>query len=360
MSLPIRTIVEDVQAVCSYLATKPTGSTVKDAKAVLDPKHLDGRKLSALKFWGLIEHDEDRLKITEAGRNLLRQSGANRTQVLRGVIAGIPPYRAIIERAAHRNEDSLSATEVGAHWHDHFPTEASGNDKILNDQAVCFFHLAAAADLGSIVVGRKGAPTRFAFDANAVSQFVQSAAGLPAPSSGEPSTHIEDAKHEEPAAPLIPTTLPDTPPTRALGQGIFVAHGKNKKPLEQLKQILDQFKIPYKVAVDEPNLGRPIGSKIRDIMQACNCAILIFTADEEFQDKKGNVIWRPSENVIYELGAAGYLYDSRIVIMKEDDVVFPSNFRDLGHISFAKDQLDAKSMDVLKELIGFGIVKVST
>jgi predicted nucleotide-binding protein len=145
-----------------------------------------------------------------------------------------------------------------------------------------------------------------------------------------------------------------------LGQGIFVAHGKNKKPLEQLKQTLDQFKIPYKVAVDEPNLGRPIGSKIRDIMQACNCAILIFTADEEFQDKKGNVTWRPSENVIYELGAAGYLYDNKIVIMKEDDVVFPSNFRDLGHISFAKDQLDAKSMDVLKELIGFGIVKVST
>ena len=37
-----------------------------------------------------------------------------------------------------------------------------------------------------------------------------------------------------------------TPPKKELGQAIFVAHGKNKKPLDQLKRILDQFRIPYK------------------------------------------------------------------------------------------------------------------
>lgn len=95
-------------------------------------------------------------------------------------------------------------------------------------------------------------------------------------------------------------------------------------------------------------------------MQSCNCAILIFTADEEFFDKDGNSIWRPSENVVHELGAAGYLYGSRIVILKEESVEFPSNFRDLGYISFTKDQLEAKSMDLIKELVGFGILKIST
>jgi hypothetical protein len=48
------------------------------------------------------------------------------------------------------------------------------------------------------------------------------------------------------------------------------------------------------------------------------------------------------------------------VILKEESVKLPSNFSDLGYISFAKDELTAKSMDVLSELIGFGIVKVST
>lgn len=145
-----------------------------------------------------------------------------------------------------------------------------------------------------------------------------------------------------------------------MGQGIFIAHGKNKKPLEQLKKILEQFKIPYKVAIEEPSLARPISSKVREIMHSCNCAILIFTADEEFQGKEGNTVWRPSENVVYELGAAAYLYDNRIVIMKEEEVNFPSNFRDIGYITFKKDQLDAKTMDIFKELIGFGILKIST
>lgn len=95
-------------------------------------------------------------------------------------------------------------------------------------------------------------------------------------------------------------------------------------------------------------------------MHSCNCAILIFTADEEFKDAEGNIIWRPSENVVYELGATGYLYDSRLVILKEENVSFPSNFSDIGYISFNHDQLEAKAMDVLKELIGFGIVKIST
>ena len=46
MSLPIRTTIEDIDAVCDYLVKKPTGATFAEAKAVLDKKRLDGRKLN--------------------------------------------------------------------------------------------------------------------------------------------------------------------------------------------------------------------------------------------------------------------------------------------------------------------------
>lgn len=173
----------------------------------------------------------------------------------------------------------------------------------------------------------------------------------------------EEAKEERTAeAKHVPITITqgEKAAKKELGQGIFIAHGKNKKPLDQLKRILEQFRIPYKVAIDEPNLGRPIGAKVKEIMGSCNCAILIFTADEEFFDKEGKSVWRPSENVVYELGASSYVYENRIVILKEEGVEFPSDFNDLGYISFVKDQLETKSLDVIKELIGFGIVKIST
>ncbi len=65
MSLPIRTTVEDIETLCAYLITKPTGARLAEAKAVVDKKFFDGRKLHALKSWGLLEEDSGKLKITE-------------------------------------------------------------------------------------------------------------------------------------------------------------------------------------------------------------------------------------------------------------------------------------------------------
>jgi predicted nucleotide-binding protein len=140
---------------------------------------------------------------------------------------------------------------------------------------------------------------------------------------------------------------------------IFVGHGKNKRPLEQLKQILDQYRIPHKIAVDEPNKGRPISQKVADLMKECGAGILIFTADEEFKDETLNTVWKPSENVVFELGAASVLYGAKIIVFKEEIVDFPTNYHDIGYISFEKDSLSAKTNELFRELIAFGLIKVA-
>ena len=340
------------------------GATLEEAKSVLEAKRLDGRKLTALKFWKLVtEGADERLKVTPLGRTL-SAGDADEIAALLKVIGNTRPYAAIVERAAHRQEDSLSTVEVGAHWHDHFSDQVSNSERILKDQAVCFFHIASGAGLGTLVPGRKGHPTRFSFAATAVASF----ASMDTSILDAPVEVHEEARSDPDHGGTTPEELSareaDNEPLgstqTSLGQAIFIAHGKKRKPLEQLKKILDEFHIPYKVAVEEPNLGRPISAKVREIMQSCNCAILLFTGDEELTDKDGKAVLRPSENVVFELGASGYLYDNRIVIIKEEGVSFPTNFRDIGYISFAPDELSAKAMDILKELIGFGIVKVST
>src|SRR6266849_1881386 len=98
MTLPIRTTVSDIESVCSYLATKPTGATSAEAKAVLDSGVLDGRKLNALKFWGLIDDNGGKMRLTEAGRRVAKDKGAKRAEVLRETIARIQPYAAVVER----------------------------------------------------------------------------------------------------------------------------------------------------------------------------------------------------------------------------------------------------------------------
>jgi predicted nucleotide-binding protein len=156
---------------------------------------------------------------------------------------------------------------------------------------------------------------------------------------------------------------PSTPPPAAVVEKkpkLFLAHGKNTKPLEELKKILDGFGIQYVVAVDEPHAGRPISSKVAQLMNECTAGIFIFTKDELFfrQQPKGEMTetWRPSENVIYELGAAGILWEKKIIILREDGVNFPSDFSDLGYITFKEGDISAKAMEIMKELITFKLL----
>jgi predicted nucleotide-binding protein len=70
-------------------------------------------------------------------------------------------------------------------------------------------------------------------------------------------------------------------------------------------------------------------------------------------------LWRPSDNVVFELGAGTVLYGKKIVIFREDGVSFGSDFTEYGHITFEKDKLDAKGLDLMKELIGLGFLAIS-
>jgi hypothetical protein len=113
------------------------------------------------------------------------------------------------------------------------------------------------------------------------------------------------------------------------------------------------------LVVHPANKGRPISQKVAQLMNECGAAIIIFTADEEFKDATGETIFRPSENAVFDLGAASALYDSRVVIFKEAGVSFPTNFRDIGYIEFEKDRLDAKVNELFRELFGFQLITVS-
>jgi predicted nucleotide-binding protein len=139
-------------------------------------------------------------------------------------------------------------------------------------------------------------------------------------------------------------------PVPAVKRHFFIAHGKDQKALEQLKTILRELNIPFVVAVDEPNMGRPISQKIADLMQSCYAGIFLFSADEDVTEGE-NHYKRPRMNVVFELGAASLLYGQRIVILKERNVDFPTDFRDLGYIEYEKDHLAEKSMELLRELI---------
>jgi len=180
------------------------------------------------------------------------------------------------------------------------------------------------------------------------------------PARGEPSTPDDQEEIIDEDLGGERASREETPETRSpTKNAIFIGHGGNHKPMEQLIKILNEYGIPHKQAVAEASRARPIPQKVADVMRECGAAILVFTADKEYFDKDGNSIWRPSENVSHELGAASVLYGDRIVIFKEKGIELPSNFSSVGYIEFEKDQLEDKGIELFRELVSMKILSIS-
>lgn len=156
---------------------------------------------------------------------------------------------------------------------------------------------------------------------------------------------------------LLPLRAPVTPDTNSQQQpeapknAIFIGHGKDRAAVDQLKELLSQMGLKSVVAQDEPHAGRPISQKVADCMRECGAGIFVVSGDDNATDTDGNTTKRARQNVIYELGAASFLYGQRIVIFKEAGVEFPSDFSDLGYIEYEKGHLSDKFAELIRELV---------
>jgi predicted nucleotide-binding protein len=266
-------------------------------------------------------------------------------------VLNVAPYKAFFQAFNTKKVPSATAFKEFLTKNTDVPVERAQEcvDFILADARTA--GLLRTMKGGALYVDLSGTPALSADDEEAE---IDESEGLDA---------ADSAELEVPEEMRTPSATPTPPATEAKPKKVFIAHGRNRTPLEQLKTALDTFKVRYAVAIDEPNAGRPISRKVATLMRdECSSGIFIFTADERFVLENANAeteeVWRPSENVVFELGAASILYENRIVIFKEKGVSFPSDFSDLGYIEFEKDQLVAELGSLFKELVGLDILEV--
>ena len=342
MLLPIRTILEDINAVCEYLMTKPIGSTLSEARAVVDNRHLDARKRNALKYWGIIDEEDDRMRITDRGRRFVGQLGSSPKEALREVIRQVPPYLAMVERVAHRREDTLAATDVAAHWYDHFSEYISESEKVLNDQAVCFFQIAQGAGFGTLIIGRRSRPTRFEFDVNASREFADI---VPEEQRNQPDLDdpgVEEYIQDDDIHVLEEHAEKDNAVSKLVENAnrVFLTHGKNRTILDQVKDIVTFGQREPVVAMEHETAAKPVPLKVMDEMRTCGAAVIHVDIESFLIDSEGNEVPKINENVLIEIGAAMALYGDRFVLLVEEGVSLPSNLQGLYECRYEGDELN--------------------
>jgi hypothetical protein len=347
--LPYLARHDDILQLLEYLRKKPLGAAISEVTNALGAEILDARKVEAYKLTELFDF-KDRLSLSALGVEFAQSNAEARRGIVWRMLKKVRPYDGILEWAHFQKKDQLDAEGVRLKWSTEFKDEIDTTNRQRFELApIFFFSMCEGAGLGKFVTGRKGQPTRLEIVPNALEEYVSSVS-IPESSKLQASG---EAHHED---QTIVREI--SPPGRGVQftKRIFVSHGKAKGPLQGVEEMLGIMGIEPKVAIREPNLARPVSEKVRTTMKECSAAVFIFTPDEALTDQEGKKIYKPSENVLHELGAAAVLYDDKVIILKEKSIQLPSNISGLAHIPFDLENVKATFMDLYKELKGFKIL----
>lgn len=135
------------------------------------------------------------------------------------------------------------------------------------------------------------------------------------------------------------------------GKKIFISHGRNTKPLSVVLEFVQALGLQPIVAEREASEGRSVHETVRELVHACDCAIVIATAEHQVGQT-----WRTSENVVNEVGLAQEALQDRVIYLKEDKVQLPSNFREKVYETFTQQSMDKALIKIAKELRAFGFI----
>jgi|SRR5579862_2809659 len=362
MPLPVLTTAEDVRSLVSYLKTKPTGATVTEAKAAIRGSVLDGRKFTAYMLWGFVTKDGERMKLTQRGWESARKPESEQ-ETYRRVIDSIPPYKSVLEWAFHQKLDSITNVDVAAHWHEHHK-EAVGTDNegTIKNNAVCFFHVAQAAGLGKLMIGRRGQPTRLDIDREQLTKFIEAGPSAPPWTGASEETLAKTEVVTDPeqlptevvaSATLIPEpAAATTPAVKTPTVRCFISHGSNMDLVDQVQTMLGIGDLQSEVAVKEETSAIPVPEKVFSAMRRCSAGIIVVSVDESHKDKDGK--YTINENVLIEIGAAFVLYEKRVVLVWDKRLTVPSNLQGLYRCEFEGNELSwSAGMKLMKAIRGF-------
>ncbi len=152
---------------------------------------------------------------------------------------------------------------------------------------------------------------------------------------------------------------------------IFISHGKDLKPVNELKEMLTEFRLTPVVLSEQPSGGRTVMEKL-EAYSDVGFAFVILTPDDLGGFVEMGSKWsrparlrkflktahtRPRQNVILEFGYfVGKLGRNRVACLLKKPVEQPSDMQGIVYLSF-KESLNEIRTEILNELkaAGFAI-----
>ena len=121
---------------------------------------------------------------------------------------------------------------------------------------------------------------------------------------------------------------------------VFITHGKNRKILDQIKELVTFGKLEPVIAMEHETAAKPVPQKVMDDMRTCKAAVIHVDPARILLDENGDEVEQINENVLIEIGAAMALYGNKFVLLVEEGVILPSNLQGLYECRYKGDELN--------------------
>lgn len=142
--------------------------------------------------------------------------------------------------------------------------------------------------------------------------------------------------------------------TKSLNNKVFISHGKNRKMVENLKDLLVFGSFEPIVSVEREATAISVPEKVFSDMRECCAGIIHIEEEKTLLDETGVQQKVLNENVLIEIGAAIALYGKRIILLCQKGITLPSNLQGLYKCEYEGDKLDYDAtMKLLKTFNSF-------
>lgn len=364
-ALPMLATAGDVREVVRLLKKRRGGVTIIEGMDAVR-RIFDPRKVAAYEYWGLVTRTNDRLRLSALGWEFARKLEPE-AQLFRAMLGATLAYRSALEWVFEQNLEIVTDADVAAYWLEHSAEVfLTGNQKTIEGNVVCFFHLCQEAELGMATLGKRGQPTRLRVDREELAAYIAGRAQLLPDDS---PNHIAAESANEKSAPLIhepsfqdssikaapPQQAAGTTPTSAGGKmRVFISRREDAELVAQVQLTLEVAEIESEVCCrDERGGGAALVSdEIICAMRRCDAAIIIVGSEDCHVDDVGNTVLK--ESLLMEIAAAIVHYNRRVILLWDESVAQPDCIRDLCRCEFAGRGLTWDSgLQLLKALKNF-------
>ncbi|HEX3510112.1 MAG TPA: TIR domain-containing protein [Solirubrobacteraceae bacterium] len=162
----------------------------------------------------------------------------------------------------------------------------------------------------------------------------------------EPPSGVEAQEEARLTTPPSATTPPDDLTTN---RRVFITHGRNKKIVEQIKELLTFGSFEPVVSVERESVSKPVPEKVLDDMRSCAAAVIHVGTEQRLLDETGSEHRVINSNVLIEIGAAMMRYGGKFILLVEEGTTLPSNLQGLYEVRYSGNELDyPATMKLLK------------